>query len=168
VQRCAVHIHFKPKIRRPVLKLKHMAVIFPYDVITRIVRATSPGLSYMLIYLRRVAVQKRGSCLDLIHVTRRSRRFYDQGILRDLADSMTFLFEKTIQPPTALVDTTTDLIEFKDHRGVETTVQQSHFLTRKDNLCTSDDRRKKKAFLRKKLSHCNVTVVQIFCSTFLG
>lgn len=93
-------MHFKPKIRRPVLKLKRMAVIFPYGVITRIVRATSPGLSYMLIYLRRVAAKKRGSSLDLIHVTRRSRRFYDQGILRDSADSVTFLFEKTIQPPT--------------------------------------------------------------------
>lgn len=100
VQRRGVRIRFKPRIRRPVLKLKRMAVIFLYGVITRIVGATSPGLSYMLIYLRRVAAQKRGSSLDLIRVTRRSRRFYAQGILRDSADSVTFLFEKTIQPPT--------------------------------------------------------------------
>lgn len=47
--------------RRSVLKPKRMAVIFPYGVITGIVRATSSGLSYMLIYLRRVAAHEKRS-----------------------------------------------------------------------------------------------------------
>lgn len=126
------------------LKLKRMAVIFPYGVITGIVRATSPGLSYMLIYLRRVAAQKRGSSLDLIRITRRSPRFYDQGILRDSADSGDFSFrenDSTSHRAIVLVDTTADLIEFKGHRSAGATMQRSHFLTRKDNLLKSGDHR---------------------------
>lgn len=100
-----------------------MAVIFSYGVITGIVGATSLGLSYMLIYLRRVAAQERGSGLDLIRVTRRSPRFYDRGILRDSAGDFSLQEnESTSHRAIMRADTAVDLIEFKGRRSAGTMI----------------------------------------------